>query len=86
MEMKRRQRNAAASGASRTTNKTETLRLGIRLQLTEVQSAAWLMEKQDVRWRTMEEMVGKQGRWTLVKTIGVSGVWMVADLSSNERQ
>ena len=47
MEMERQQRNAAASGASRTTDKTETLQLGVRLQLTKVQSAAWLTEKQE---------------------------------------
>ena len=84
--MEQRQRNAAASGASWTTDKTKTLRLGVRLQLTKVQSAAWLTEKQEVGRRTMKEMVGKQGRRMLVKTNGVSGVWMVADLSSNERQ
>ena len=40
-KMEQRQRNTAASGASWTTNKTETLRLGVRLQLAEAFGFNW---------------------------------------------
>ena len=75
-EMEQRQRNAAASGASWTTEKTETLRLGVRLQLTEVQSVAWLTEKQEVGRRTMKEMAAADASEKRMGFLGF-GWWQI---------
>ena len=56
--------------------KTETLRLGVRLQLTEVQSAAWLTEKQEVGRRTMKEMAAADASEKRMGFLGF-GWWQI---------